>query len=145
MKIKPLLKTFPWFSLAFRRNSKPLICLTRMSRAGAYIISGFGTSHFLKCFLHSHHTDHFVGPSRGPFSLAFLLRYAGFPLPGSLYIFLHSFPLSSSSINSQLKHHLNSELFFCSPSPPWPFPTELSDFVLCTLLTPCAHLKYSSR
>ena len=146
MKIKFYLRTFPWFSPAFQRNSQPLTCLIRTMRANACMISGLGTSHVLKCFIHSQHTDltHKSAVIFWSLPLPHYIEYSFLCLE-ALYIFFNFLPLSKSFLNSQLKHHCISKLLFSTTCPLQPLLTGLLCFIFCTFLTPCEHLKYSSQ
>lgn len=112
--------------------SKPLTVLQGSSGAGASVIFGLNLCHALQCFLHLHHYDHFVGPSKCPFLLPRSLATAGFLCLEGHHVFFQDFPLSQSSSNSWFKL-LNSRglsasfALYCHSSQGY--------FVLCSVLS----------
>lgn len=107
MKIKLFLKTSPWFSLAFRRNSKLLTCLAR-SRASAYMISGLGASNVLKCFLNHTTLTFSLVPPKCHFLFPPCFAAYGFLCLEGLHIFLQllSFVLVIYKLSAQASPYL---------------------------------------
>lgn len=85
---KTFLKNLPMIFPRLQRKLTTLDLPYKNHQGQCLTISGLGTSHVLKCFLHSHHTDISLVPAKSHFLLPPCYTAQGFLCLVVLYIFL---------------------------------------------------------